>query len=622
MDSFNADNESDSLGAVELIRRDLEDLNRVYATLSNVNQAIIRVRDRDRLFREVCRIAVEDGCFRMAWIGMVDEERRSIRIETHFGDSDGYLEQLVISLDDEPFGRGPSGRAFRERTYQVCNDVAHDEMMIPWREEALRRNFCSVAAFPMTVSGRLAGVFTLYSQETGFFNDQRIRLLAELADDVAFALETIEGEERRLAAEREILARNRELTILHRISEIFLESRSMDEAFRVIVEEVSAGTGFPVVMVEFLDAARRKVVCRGVAGIELPPEGVPFELDMEKSLSGPVMESGRTLVTTDARMLPAFREGPLGKTGIRTLICVPLVMNGTVGALSVASGEEKEVEERLIKWLVSLANYTAALTRHERVREELGVLNEDLERRVLDRTAQLELMNRELEAFGYSVSHDLRAPLRHIEGYSRVLAEDFGDILGDDGRRYLQRICYATHRMEELIDALLRLARVSREEPACRAVDMTALCLEVAAELGEGGPDRHVSFVIAPGMKAWGDRHLLGVVLRNLMGNSWKYTARREEAVIEAGMTSCCGERVFFVRDNGVGFDRVYSDRLFGVFQRLHTEEEFEGTGIGLATVQRIIHRHGGRVWAEGEVGVGATFYFTLPPERGGREEN
>jgi len=220
--------------------------------------------------------------------------------------------------------------------------------------------------------------------------------------------------------------------------------------------------------------------------------------------------------------------------------------------------------------------------------------------------------NEELEAFSYSVSHDLRAPLRSIEGFSRAVLEEYGDKLDGDGKRYLQRVHDAAERMDRLINDLLALSRVTRADLQRVSVDLSALARRAISRLRHADPGRDVELSIADGVVAEGDPGLLGVVLDNLLGNAWKFTAKRSNATIEFGLQS----GAFFVRDNGAGFDPKYAKKLFQVFQRLHSENEFEGTGIGLATVYRVIDRHGGRVWAEGQKGQGATFYFTV----GGKE--
>ena len=244
--------------------------------------------------------------------------------------------------------------------------------------------------------------------------------------------------------------------------------------------------------------------------------------------------------------------------------------------------------------------------------EALQRAQDDLEQRVEDRTKQLAAANKELEAFSYSVSHDLRAPLRSIDGFSMAVLEDYGDRLDDTGKEYLHRVRGATQRMAVLIDDLLNLARVTRTEMHPEELSLSAMAKSIADDLRKTEPSRHAEFLIRDDLTAQGDVRLLRVVMENLLGNSWEYTSRHENARIEFGCQRKDNTDTFFVRDDGAGFDPRHAARLFGAFQRLHGTAEFPGVGVGLATVQRIIHRHGGEIWAESEVEKGATFYFTL----------
>jgi light-regulated signal transduction histidine kinase (bacteriophytochrome) len=248
------------------------------------------------------------------------------------------------------------------------------------------------------------------------------------------------------------------------------------------------------------------------------------------------------------------------------------------------------------------------ITERKRAEADIQKLNQDLKQRA----AQLEAANNELESFSYSVSHDLRAPLRSIDGFSHILLEDYAEQIPLEGRNYLERVRAAAQRMAELIDDLLKLARVTRTPLEPKLTNLSAMAEKIANTFKEQNPERNVTYSIMPDLMVSGDPHLLNIVLENLLSNAWKFSSKKEHAVIEFGQQNRVKERTFFVRDNGTGFDMAYVNKLFGVFQRLHSASEYPGTGVGLATVHRIIKIHGGKIWAEGEEGKGAAFYFTL----------
>ncbi len=256
------------------------------------------------------------------------------------------------------------------------------------------------------------------------------------------------------------------------------------------------------------------------------------------------------------------------------------------------------------------------ITERTQAEQELEQHRHNLEAIVTERTAALEEANKELESFAYSVSHDLRAPLRSIDGFSHALLEDYAGKLDDVGKDHLRRVRNGTQRMGRLIDDILSLSRVIRYELKRENIDLSAMAQETVRKLQGYVPERKVEVNITPGMHSFGDAHLVDIMLENLLGNAWKYTSRTDDARIEFGFENRDGRMIYHVRDNGVGFNMDYADKLFDSFQRLHKADEFEGTGIGLATVARIIRRHNGKVWAEGEVGTGATFYFTLGQEK------
>jgi len=336
------------------------------------------------------------------------------------------------------------------------------------------------------------------------------------------------------------------------------------------------------------------------------------------------IQSGQTVVINELVTNAHFdrwRQQALA-AGFAASIGLPLrTAEGIWGVLCIYSQNSGAFNAEEIQLLEGLANdlaygITALRTRaeHEKAEAQIRKLNEELEQRVRERTTELEAANTELEAFVYTVAHDLRAPLRSIDGFSRILQEDCGERLNSEEKGHLERVRTATQHMGLLIESMLQLSRLSRSELRRTKVDVSALALGVLADLQRQDPERKVTAVVAPGLVAQADPALLHSVLENLLGNAWKFTSKTTEALLELGCADQDGVPTFFVHDNGAGFNMAYKGKLFGVFQRLHRNDEFPGTGVGLASVQRIIHRHQGRVWAESEPGKGTRFFFTLEP--------
>ena len=421
-------------------------VNRLYTVISLINQMIVRNQVRETIFTEACNIVIEHGEFRMAWIGLLDENKESIIPVTWAGADQGYLNSIKkITTQNTAMGNGPTGKAIREVSYVCCNDIANDPSMVPWRDEALKRNYRASIAIPISLFNNVIGAFTIYVSEPFFFNQTEIELLVHVTNDISFALEVTETEKKRLAAEKAIKK-----------------------------------------------------------------------------------------------------------------------------------------------------------------------LNAELEQRVILRTQQLEHANKELEAFTYSVSHDLRAPLRNINGWGQVLLEEYKEILGENGNKYMDRVLSETTRMNNLIDDLLKLSRVTIAEKKRETVDLTMIAETIVQRLKEKPIQHKVEFIIQPGLVTIGDPRLLEIALTNLLDNAFKFTGKQIVARIEFGMSVLKGINTYWVKDNGVGFDMENAKNLFGVFQRMHNQNEFPGTGIGLATVQRIIYRHDGTIWADSKVDEGTTFFFTI----------
>jgi len=380
----------------------------------------------------------------------------------------------------------------------------------------------------------------------------------------------------------------------------------------------SRGAGLEITGRKLAEAAQRESEARYRSYVDFAPDGV-FIAD----------ETGRYVeVNPAACRMTGFSREELLASGIADLLHPDDQAGGLASFGELAQTGRTAVDLRYRRkdgtfrwWHVAAVRlsptrylgFAKDIDENRNAAEQVRHMNEELERQVQERTASLEATSREMESFSYSVSHDLRAPLRGIDGFSHVLLEDYGDRLDAEGRRYLGRIRQGIKHMGELIDDLLKLSRIIRCDLERESVDLSALAGRILDGFAQRNPERAVQVHIAPGLKATGDPRLVTIALENLLGNAWKYTLKTPEARVEFGLMAKDGEAVYFVRDNGAGFDMRYVDKLFTAFQRLHSPQEYEGSGIGLAIVQRVVQRHGGRIWAQAEPDLGAAFFFTLP---------
>jgi PAS domain S-box-containing protein len=447
------------------------------------------------------------------------------------------------------------------------------------------------------------------------------------------ALSVVVDETEHQRAQEALRQRERELAFLAEASAVVSSSLDYEQTLRTVAElAVPHIADWCAVHILDEDGSVRELAVAHVdpAKVELarelqrryPPapderSGVHLVVQTgQPSLVSDITDEMLQAGARDADHLALFRQ-----IGFRSAVVVPLIARGrTLGALTLVSAESGrrfgEHESSLAQDLAhraAIAVDNARLFKERAAAEEaVRTLNAELEQRVEARTLELAAANAELEAFAYSVSHDLRAPLRSVDGFSKVLANRYATVLDERALHYLGNIRDAAQEMGQLIDALLRLARLSRSQMRWERVDLSSLARSVVDALRRQDPDREVEALIPDDIVTTGDAQLLQVLLENLLGNAWKFSRDRSPAVIAVGVEQAGDDTVYVVRDNGAGFDPRYADKLFGPFQRLHSVTEFEGTGIGLATVQRIVHRHGGRVWADGRVGEGATFFFTL----------
>jgi len=413
------------------------------------------------------------------------------------------------------------------------------------------------------------------------------------------------------ARDKRALARHAErLRILHKIDRAVVAEMSPEAVAAAVIQPLRELLGTPRAIVNKFDLQAGEVEWIAAAGrrrMHVGP-GVRYSIRLMGDVEA--LRRGEPQ-TIDVQALPPGPEaGALLASGVRTYTAVPMIAGGELlGALSFGS-ETDEFPEEQVNIAQEVAMQLAIAIAQARLLERVKGHAAELETRVSERTRELEAANKELESFSYSVSHDLRAPLRAVDGYARMLEEDYGPRLDDEGRRLLGVVRDSSRRMGELIDDLLAFSRLGRQELAKRPIDMTTLAREVIAKLAaESRAQVHLAALPA----AEADRALFRQVWVNLIGNALKYSGTREAARIEIGGSEAPGENLYWVRDNGVGFDMRYAGKLFGVFQRLHSADQFPGTGVGLAIVQRVVARHGGRVWAEGRLGEGAVFSFSLP---------
>jgi len=445
-------------------------------------------------------------------------------------------------------------------------------------------------------------------------------LLVGLAVSTALFMIARAGRSARVAAvaqldeAQEALARhNQRLRILHAIDRAIVAGDSPDAIAGATIQPLRELIDVPRAIVNMFDLAKGEVEWLAAAGRRRTHIGPGVRYSIRLMGDVEALAKGEPQII-DTHSLPAGPDKEaLLASGVERYMAVPMIAGGElIGAISFGGPPGPFPRDR-VGIAMEVATQLAIVIMQARLRERVARQAQELELRVRARTKDLEAAIRELESFSYSVSHDLRAPLRSIDGFSQILLEEYHEKLDDDGKKHLARIRASAQRMGELIDDLLELARVSRAELRREPVSLSDIAHELVSELRNGERGRAVRCEIQDGLVAKADPRLMRVVLANLLGNAWKFTSKVPQASIAFGAEPRSGNSAYFVRDNGAGFDAAYIDKLFQPFQRLHGESEFPGTGIGLATVQRIVHRHGGRAWAEGSVNGGATFFFTLP---------
>ena len=590
---------------------------RALKLLSQSNRALTRMEGELQLLGEICRLAVDVGGYRMAWVGYArDDAARSVEPMAHAGHEAGYLSSVRLSWAEGPAGT-PGSACDAIRRNEVCEspDLQARPGDFPLAREALARGYASVLALPLRHGGQPLGVLALYSAEAQAARIEEIGLLQELADNLAFGIENI----------RSRLWRSRmEKAIAQMAAGVSMQSGG--NFFEMLVRNMSEAMGANGALVARLlpdDPLRGRSLAAVFNGQVLPQ----FDYDIAQTPC-------RDLAHASSLILPELVQTLYPESSIlRDCAAQGYAAHRLENSLGQMAGvlvlvfREPLTQSQTALLHSSLQIFASrASAELERLEADVQIrnLNASLEDRVQQRTAELKLAIQELESFSYSVSHDLRTPLSAVDGFASLIEMSI-DGLPDSqigkSRHFLQRIRAGVVQMGELIDALLSLAKLAREPLRSEPVDLSALAAEVLASLGERDPSRVLQAQIEPGLRATGDHRLLRQLMENLLGNAWKFSAGQPITHISfAAQTDADGDPVFCVKDNGAGFDMAHADKLFAPFQRMHSPSQFEGSGIGLATVRRIVSRHGGRIWAEAAVGEGARFSFTLGSGKGAAE--
>lgn len=413
---------------------------------------------------------------------------------------------------------------------------------------------------------------------------------------------------------RELL--QREIALVQELGDVIVSDLDLERVLGLVATKGRELIQAETFLVPIINKTRTSYTYAAACGKDAKDIlGVSFPVRI--GMCGWVITHERPLLFGESREW-LMDEKTAWEEGQPSALLVPLmVKHRIIGGLSgMGKAGGGSFVRRDLELLTLFANQVSIAIENASLYKEIGELVDSLELRVEQRTRELAAINQELEAFSYSVSHDLRAPLRSIDGFSQALVEDYASTLDDTAIGYLHRIRSNAQHMGKLIEALLKLSRLTRDEMAIEAVDLSAIAAEIVTRLQESAPDRHVTFSVQNGLAITADERMMRVVMENLLNNAWKYTGKRVDASIEFGLADVPGRGAsFYVRDNGAGFDMNQADKLFRPFKRLHAEREFSGDGIGLASVQRVIQRHGGQLWAEAAVDQGAAFFFTLPQQ-------
>lgn len=565
-------------------QQELHKQNNIYAIINEINAMMIRTKDEQSLLEEACRIVVKHGNFKLAWMASQDAKSKKIITQYFAGEDAGYLTDLPNFVKPTAIkGTYPIAQAFRSGKTQVVDDISSFAHECSWAKSASQRGFGSLIAIPILMDKNIVAVFCIMTDERYFFAESLVILLEEVCKDISYALGMIFLDLARLQSE----------IVIHK-NEVLLK--------RLI-------NGAPFGAHEYVlnqDGELILINSNTSADAILNIDHIPL---YGKTISDAFPALG-------SRIVDQYKNVARGKDEYHEE--QNIYDDGKVfGAYDVFATNIGQNH---------IAVFFMDITERKRHQEALAKLNEELEIRVSDRTLQLETANKELEAFSFSVTHDLRSPLRAMEGWAQMLEDECAESYSDSAKMYLSTMMKEINRMNQIIDDLLKLSQLNNADLNPQPTNMAVIAQNTVTRLRATDPQRRVDFQITERLSVMADTGMMDALLSNLIGNAWKFTRKKEKAVIQMGQMAhkTCkihdiqypqladDALVFYVSDNGAGFEMKKASRIFDAFQRMHKQSDFEGTGIGLATVKRIVSRHGGRIWVYSEEGVGTTFYFTI----------
>jgi len=575
---------------------ELQKLNRALRALKESSQAVTRATSETNYLDEVCKNVIANCGHAMVWIGFAEgDEARTVRPVAHAGFGQGYLESLNISWGDNERGRGPTGAAIRTGQPCACRNMLTDPAFAPWRAEALKRGYASSLVLPLLAEGKSFGAITIYSQQVDAFSEDEVRLLAQLADDVSNCIRSL-----RAVSLRERTERRTQL-----LAEAASSLLSSDDPQRVVGELCRKALEFLDCQLFFNFLAQDKqglLHLNACAGIAQPEAGKLEWFDYCAAMCGRAARDGCRLVARNIQETPGPGTDLLKPYGIQAYACHPLMIAGRfLGSLSFGSRTRKDFAEEELSFMKTVADLVVTAIERKRVQIALQLTAEEAKQ-----------SNHDLEQFAYIASHDLQEPLRAVDGYVKLLQRRFPQYVDAKALEYINGAAEGAGRMERLINDLLAFSRVGTHAGAFSPANLDAILGEALhnLQISIKNAQAKVTHDVLPALDV--DATQMMQLFQNLIGNALKF--RSESAPeIHVGAKQEPGRWVFSVRDNGIGIEPQYFERIFQIFQRLHTRKYYPGTGIGLAICKKIVERHDGAIWVESSLGQGSTFYFSLP---------